>query len=263
LSCFSPKLKDWERELVRIVRNIAQYFYPQKMTKMMNEGCATYVHYRIMNRLYDQGRISEGSMLEFLQSHSNVVFQPEFDDPRYSGINPYALGFAMMQDIERIVTEPTDEDRQYLPDIAGTGDVMAVLKRAWAEFRDDSFVAQFLSPHLMRKLRLFRLNDRPDEPHYRVDAIHDERGYDRVRRALARTYDPGVRDPNIQVTDVDLMGSRKLLLTHHLNNDVPLAENDARAVLAYIADLWGYEAELKGVSADDSVRYTYHASPRS
>ncbi|WP_119422448.1 SpoVR family protein [Desertibaculum subflavum] len=260
---FSPKLRDWERELVRIVRNIAQYFYPQKMTKMMNEGCATYVHYRIMNRLYDQGRIGEGSMLEFLASHANVVFQPEFDDRRYSGINPYALGFAMMQDIERIATEPTDEDRQYLPQIAGCGDAMGALKQAWAEFRDDSFVAQYLSPHLMRKLRLFRLGDRPDEPHYRVDAIHDERGYDRVRRALARTYDPGVRDPNIQVSDVDLMGSRKLLLTHHLNNDVPLAESDARAVLAYIADLWGYDAELKGVSADDSVKYTYEASPRS
>ena len=53
---FSPSLKDWERELVRIVRNIAQYFYPQKQTKMMNEGCATYVHYQIMNRLYDLGQ---------------------------------------------------------------------------------------------------------------------------------------------------------------------------------------------------------------
>src|SRR5262249_26470875 len=47
---FSPRLKDWERELVRIVRNVAQYFYPQRLTKMMNEGCATYVHYSIMNR---------------------------------------------------------------------------------------------------------------------------------------------------------------------------------------------------------------------
>ena len=96
---------------MRIVRLIAQYFYPQKQTKVMNEGCATYVHYRIMNRLYDLGLISEGAMLEFLASHSNVVFQPDFDDPRFSGLNPYALGFEMMSDIERIVTDPTDEDR--------------------------------------------------------------------------------------------------------------------------------------------------------
>jgi stage V sporulation protein R len=105
--------------LLRIVRHIAQYFYPQSQTKVMNEGTATYVHYRIMNRLHEQGRITDGNFLEFLQSHTNVVFQPDFDDRRFSGFNPYALGFAMMQDIERIVTDPDDEDREWFPEIAG------------------------------------------------------------------------------------------------------------------------------------------------
>jgi spore cortex formation protein SpoVR/YcgB (stage V sporulation) len=258
---FSPRLQDWECELVRIVRLIAQYFYPQKQTKVMNEGCATYVHYRIMNRLYDLGLIGEGAMLEFLASHSNVVFQPDFDDPRFSGLNPYALGFEMMRDIERVVTDPTDEDRAYLPQIAGNGDVMGTLKSAWAEFRDDSFIAQYLSPHLIRKLRLFKLADRAEEPHYRVEAIHDERGYDRVRRSLARQYDPGHRDPNLQVTGVDLKGNRRLILTHRLNNDVPLTEQDSLTVLGYIADLWGYDVLLHGIDSDGTERYRHEASP--
>src|SRR4029077_18635853 len=80
----APRLEDWQRELIRIVRNVAQYFYPQKQLQMMNEGCATSVHYEIMNRLHDKGLITEGSMLEFLHSHSSVVFQPGFDDPRFS-----------------------------------------------------------------------------------------------------------------------------------------------------------------------------------
>ena len=145
------------------MRHIAQYFYPQGQTKVMNEGTATYVHYRIMTRLHEQGRISDGNFLEFLQSHTNVVFQPEFDDPRFSGFNPYALGFAMMQDIERIVTEPDDEDREWFPDIAGTGDVMAVLRDVWANYRDESFISQFLSPRLMRHMRMFHLHDDPEE----------------------------------------------------------------------------------------------------
>lgn len=260
---FSPALKDWERELVRIVRNVAQYFYPQKQTKMMNEGCATYVHYRIMNRLYDLGKISEGAMLEFLASQANVVFQPDFDDRRYSGLNPYALGFEMMRDIERIVTAPTDEDREYLPEIAGNGDVMGTLATVWANFRDDSFIAQYLSPAVMRKMRLFKLTDQSEAPHYLVDAIHDERGYARVRRALARQYDPGERDPNIQVSDVDLKGSRRLVLTHHLHNDIPLSEGDARAVLGYVADLWGYDVQLLGIGPNDATKYQYDASPRA
>ncbi len=56
----SPGLKPWQRETLRIVRNLAQYFYPQRQLKVMNEGCATFVHYTIMNRLYDKGMIDEG-----------------------------------------------------------------------------------------------------------------------------------------------------------------------------------------------------------
>ena len=52
----APRLAPWQRELLRIVRQIAQYFYPQGQTKVMNEGTATYVHYRIMNRLHEARR---------------------------------------------------------------------------------------------------------------------------------------------------------------------------------------------------------------
>jgi spore cortex formation protein SpoVR/YcgB (stage V sporulation) len=261
IETYSPRLDDWERELIGIIRHIAQYFYPQKLTKMMNEGCATYVHYRIMNRLYDLGRIGEGSMLEFLASHSAVLRQPGFDDPHYSGLNPYALGFAMMRDIERMVTDPTDEDRACMPEIAGSSEVEGALRMAWANFRDDSFVAQYLSPHLIRKLRLFKLVERSDEPHYRVDAIHDERGYGRVRRALARQYDPDVREPDVQVTGVDLKGDRRLILTHRLHQERPLADQDAEAVLNYVADLWGYDVVLEGMDQNDITRYRHEASP--
>jgi spore cortex formation protein SpoVR/YcgB (stage V sporulation) len=257
LEKFAPKLKGWERELLRIVRCVSQYFFPQRQTKMMNEGCACYVHYKIMHRLFDQGKISDGAILEFLASHAAVVCQPDYDDPRYSGINPYALGFEMMCDIERVVTAPTDEDRAWLPEIAGSGDVMGALKAAWAHYRDDSFISQYLSPHLMRKMRLFQLADIAADPHYTVAAIHDERGYRNIRRALARQYDPGVLDPNIQVTAADLAGDRRLVLTHQMNRDVPLAEADAKAVLAQVSDLWGFGVELRGVDQADAERYSY------
>ena len=258
----APRLQPWQRELLRIVRHIAQYFYPQSQTKVMNEGTATYVHYRIMNRLHQNGQLTDGNFLEFLQSHTNVVFQPDFDDQRYSGFNPYALGFAMMQDIERIVTNPEQEDREWFPDIAGTGDAMAVLRDVWANYRDESFISQFLSPKLMRQLRMFHLHDDPKEAAIRVDAIHNERGYLRVRRELARQHDVGFIDPNIEVVDVDLAGDRRLMLRHSVIKGAQLNETDAKRVLQHLSDLWTYDVSLVEVDANDVVLKEHIVTPR-
>jgi stage V sporulation protein R len=260
----APRLQPWQRELLRIVRHIAQYFYPQSQTKVMNEGTATYVHYRIMSRLHELGRISDGNYLEFLQSHTNVVFQPDFDDPRFSGFNPYALGFTIMQDIERIVTRPDDEDREWFPDIAGQGDVMGVLRDTWANYRDESFIGQFLSPRVMRHLRMFHLHDNPAErAGIRVDAIHDERGFRRVRRELSKQHDVGFIDANIEVVDVDLAGDRRVMLRHAVVKGSQLNEVDAKRVLQHLADLWTYDVSLVEVDAtENKVLKEYVLHPR-
>ncbi len=250
----APKLQPWQREILRIVRMLAQYFYPQRQTKMMNEGAATYTHYRIMNRLYEQGRITDGAMLEFLHAHTSVVFQPEFDDPRFAGISPYALGYQMMEDIARVAEDPTEEDLEWFPEIAGRGDAIEVLKEAWANYRDESFILQYLSPRVIRRTRLFKVVDDAEQPHLLVDAIHDERGYRAVRSALARLYDAAHIDPDIQIVDVDLAGERKLILQHRVEDGILLEPNEARAVLHHLADLWGYPVELVEVdAASDAV----------
>jgi stage V sporulation protein R len=247
----SPVLKAWQRETLRIVRTLAQYFYPQKQTKVMNEGCATFVHHAIMNRLYDKGLITEGALLEFLHSHTSVVFQPEFDDKRYNGLNPYALGYGMMADIKRICEQPTAEDRDWFPSFAGSGDYVAVLKDAWANYRDESFIEQFLSPKLIRDFRLFALHDKAEDSAYQVAAIHNENGYRLVRTMLARQYDIGLAEPNIQIVEADLKSDRRLLLQHRIYRGVPLNEKTKNLVLAHVERLWGYDVDLEEVEASE------------
>ena len=240
----SPILEPWQREILRVVRSLGQYFYPQKQTQIMNEGCATVVHYHIMSELHAGGRIDDGAMLEILHNHTEVIRQPGFDEAGFGGINPYALGFAMMQDIRRICEAPTEEDREWFPDFAGCGDWRGVLKDAWANYRDESFILQFLSPEVMRRFRLFVLEDEADVPYYTVSAIHEERGYRTVREALARTRDISLLEPDVQIVDVDLQGDRVLHLRHFPQNGVPLHQEDVEAVLEHRRGLWGHPVEL-------------------
>jgi spore cortex formation protein SpoVR/YcgB (stage V sporulation) len=253
----APRLETWQREIVRIVRKLAQYFYPQGQTKLMNEGFATFIHHTILNRMYDAGEVDDGFMLEVLESHTNVVLQPGFDDRRYSGINPYALGFAMFRDLKRIVETPDAEDRRWFPDIAGTGDWLRVLDFAMRNYRDESFVQQLLSPRLMREFRLFHVADRMNETEYRVAAIHDEAGYRRLRSAFAAQYRRENMLPDIQVTRYDRLGDRSLRLTHFAFQRRPLEAAAARETLRHLHRLWGFAVHLETVAADGQAVATY------
>jgi stage V sporulation protein R len=256
----APRLKDWERELLRIVRNVSTYFEPQRQTKMMNEGCACWCHYTIMQRLHARGQIDDAAMLEFLHLHSSVIFQPDFDDPRFGGINPYALGFAMMRDIERICTEPADEDREWFPEIAGNGDPVATLKRAWADFRDESFVRQYLSPRMIREFHFFKLDDAGENPEMTVDAIHDRRGYKRIRKALAANYDVAADLPQVEIVDVDMHGDRRLVLQHVVRKGRVLDALETRRVLRHIATLWGHSIVLREVDFETGRAFAEHGA---
>ncbi len=247
----APLLEPWQREIVRIVRKMAQYFYPQRQTQVMNEGWATFWHYTLMNRLYDEGLLTDGSIMEFLASHTSVLFQPDFDHPGYRGINPYALGFAMYSDLKRICEQPTQEDRTWFPDIAG-GDWQTVLPEAMRNFKDESFILQFLSPKVMRDLHLFGIVDDDQDKEIEVAAIHDVEGYRRVRELLAGQYNLGDREPNIQAVKVDLRGDRSLTLRHFQFERRPLASS-TEEVLKHLHRLWGFPVHLESMWNDSLV----------
>ncbi len=247
----SPLLEPWQREVVRLVRKIAQYFYPQRQTQVMNEGWAVFWHHHLLNTMYEDGHLSDGLMLEWLSSHTNVIFQPPVGHPAYRGINPYALGFAMYTDIKRICEAPTEEDRAWFPAIAGTPWLPA-LDHAMRNYKDESFIGQFLSPRLMRDMRLFSIHDDARKTQLEVGAIHDDVGYAELRQALSLQYDLGTREPNIQVWNVNLKGDRTLILRHTMYRDRPL-DDSTLEVLKHTARLWGFGVTLESVDGAGTV----------
>jgi spore cortex formation protein SpoVR/YcgB (stage V sporulation) len=217
----------------------------------MNEGWASFWHYTLLNQLYDEGLVTDGFMIEFLASHTAVLFQPEFDHPGYRGINPYALGFAIYSDLKRMCLEPTDEDREWFPDVVDR-DWVEVLHGAMRDFKDESFILQFLSPKVMRDLRLFGVVDDDADAEIEVSAIHDTIGYRRVRELLASQYNLGDREPNIQIVGVDFKGDRSLKLRHTQHARRPLGDT-TDAVLKHLHRLWGFPVTLESVRGDGVV----------
>ena len=259
----APLLEPWEREVVRIVRKIAQYFYPQRQTKVMNEGWATFWHYTLLHALYDEGLVNDGFMLEVLQSHTNVIFQPDYDSPYFTGANPYTLGFSIFSDIRRICEAPTEEDREFFPELAGK-DWLDTLHHAAENFKDESFILQFLSPTVIRDLKLFSILDDDRKSDIEVTAIHDDQGYRQIREELADQYNLSKQEPNIQIVEVDLRGNRSMTLQHIQHDRIPLHKEDTTAVLKHLRNLWRFDVHLESIQDgrvtqsfvcdDDSVR---------
>ncbi|WP_417614449.1 SpoVR family protein [Oceanisphaera sp.] len=247
----APLLEPWQREIVRIVRKISQYFYPQKQTQVMNEGWATFWHYTISQHMYDEGLVTDRFMMEILHNHTNVIFQPAYNSKYYSGINPYALGFAMFVDLRRICEHPTAEDKAWFPDIAGS-DWVKTLHFAMENFKDESFISQFLSPKVMRDLHLFAVSDDDTRNYLEISAIHDEQGYHALRQKLSSQYNLSNLEPNIQVYNVEVKGNRSLTLRHVPHNRIPLSDS-SHEVLKHVHRLWGFDVLLEQEEPDGSA----------
>jgi stage V sporulation protein R len=245
----SPVLKEWEREIVRIVRKIAQYFYPQRQTQLLNEGWATFCHHMLMTEMHEQGLIDEGSYLEFLQSHTNVVAQRDWDSKYYRGINVYALGFAMLTDIKRACIAPDEEDLKWLPSVCNTP-WLDTIKDIVENYRDESFVMQFLSPKVARHFKLFSFHIKEKTPYLAVNATHDDDDFLQIRKALAEQYDMSRSVPQIEIVEVDWEGDRVMYLEHITKNNQRLNYRDVKKTLDNLSYLWGFPVIISYVDLD-------------
>ena len=234
---FSPGIEDWQRETLRIVRKIAQYFYPQILTKTLNEGFASLTHYDIMNRLHEKGLTTDGAHLEFLHSHSGVLYQPTYDSKFYSGMNPYALGFAMLSDIRRMCENPTEEDLRFFPRVKNVKNSREVIYDAIENYRDESFIRQWLSPKVIRDFHLFNVHDiREEKEYYKVTNIHNDRGYNTIRENLADQYLRESMIPQLEVINVDKK-TRELTIRYIDYQGRKLGNTEK--MLKHIERLWG------------------------
>lgn len=226
----NPNLARWQKDVLTIVHEEAQYFIPQIETKIMNEGWATFWHKRILDSL----NLPQGLQLEFIVRHNQVV------RPFENGLNPYNIGLAVWQDIHRRSNETDDPAER-----TGDGRLFEIRETD----RDTSFLRRHLTADLMRRLNLFQYENRGDQKVVRN--ISDDEGWMEVKEALLKNV--GMNSvPVIKVEDADFGHNHTLYLVHyHDGRDLQLEY--AEKTLAYLWHLWLGEVALE--TTLDGKRY--------
>lgn len=205
------QLQEWERDLIAMVRKESLYFLPQIETKIMNEGWASFWHYRILQEL----DLPQEMQLEFLKRHNQVL------SPHEGSINPYHLGFKLFEKLER------ERGREFIMQVRESE-------------RDSSFLRCYLDQELCQELNLFSYLKRGRD--YFVSEVADEDGWKYIRDTLANGT--GIRGiPNIKVTEV--RGRERTLVLEQEWDDRELLLDYAHQTLKYIAQLWGARVRLR------------------
>lgn len=241
---YNPYLPEWKRDLIRIVDKEARYFVPQMETKIMNEGWASYWHYKIMNAL----KLDQGLHMEFLVRHNQVL------RPHPGGLNPYHLGFVLWQDIERRWNEG-DTGYQYRAnpqpvDISGMDENDTPGRKKMFEVReaerDSSFLRRFLTVDMIRELELFQHEKRGKDRV--VTKVADDEGWADIKENLIKSVGAG-SIPIIKIEDADFGRKRTLYLKHYFDGRELLLEY-AEHTLKHITALWEREVVLETVIND-------------
>ncbi len=226
---YSYQLTEWEKDLITIVQEETQYFLPQMETKIMNEGWASLWHKRILESL----DLPQEYHLEFLVRHHQVL------RPLAGQINPYYLGYRLLEDIEKRWDNPTEEERRDFGRSGGEGRHKIFQVRE--ADRDVSFIRQYLTEALIRDLDLFQHEKRGNERV--VTHVADAESWKKIRDTLIKGVGTASL-PVIKVADADFQGRRTLYLQHDYDGrelDLEYAEKTLR----FTQQLWGFEVYLE------------------
>jgi stage V sporulation protein R len=238
----NPFLAEWEKDLLTIVHEEAQYFIPQIETKIMNEGWATYWHKRILDSL----DLPQELQLEFIVRHNQVV------RPFPGSLNPYHIGLRVWEDICRHYDAPTPEEAETLGPTHPTG-TQKLFEVREAD-RDVSFLRRHLTEDLMRDLHLFEYDTKGDE--LVISQVADTDGWRQVKETLLKNVGMG-GIPVIRVENADYGQNRTLYLVHaHEGRDLQLEY--AEKTLAHIHRLWQRDVALESIVNGKRSLLTYN-----
>jgi stage V sporulation protein R len=236
IESYSRELKEWQRDILTMMREEMLYFWPQLETKIMNEGWASFWHQRILREM----DLTSGEAIEFAKLNAGVV------QPSKTGINPYYLGIKIFEDIEERFDNPTDEMiRRGVKPGSGREKMFEV-----REIESDiSFLRNYLTKDLVMREDMYLFQKQGKE--YKVV----DKQWEHVRDQLVGMRVNG-GFPYLTVNDGDYLKNGELYLKHWFEG-IELDLKYLEKVLPYVYQLWGRPTHMETVIEGRNMLFTY------
>jgi stage V sporulation protein R len=257
----APYLDDWQRDIVDIARSESLYFYPQRRTKIMNEGWAAYWHKRIMREMGERDLISPDDTEEWAKLHAGIVA------PNPRQLNPYYLGMKMYEYIEDYYNGTLDPDESAYLEHEGVptyprydgpladSPAMPHLRDAMMFNDDQSFIRNYFNKIVSDRMELFVYEEHRKTPLDPPEKIVVEGGWSKIRDMLVQQLDnAGI--PQLVVSDGDYAKAGELYITHKFDGR-SIDPEYVHKTLPYLYQLWQRPVHLETVEAKSGKKLVY------
>jgi stage V sporulation protein R len=229
-------LKVWQVDVLDIIREEAYYFAPQAMTKIMNEGWASYWHAKLMSEKIMESK----ELVDFADRHSAVMATTP------QNLNPYKLGLELYRDIEvRWNKGQFGSDWDQCDDMAE--------KHSWSKdtnlgrkkifqvrkiYNDLTFIDEFLTIDFCRRHGLFTYAFDKRKQQYVIES----RDFKAIKAKLLSSL-TNLGHPHIRVINGNYENRSELLL-EHVYDGFPLDIGFAKETLKSLARIWSRPAHI-------------------
>lgn len=242
-------IEEWQADIIACLRNEAYYFLPQRVTKIMNEGWASYWHSTMMN----QKVMDPSEFIEFAKKHAGVMAMSK------KNINPYKIGIELFRDIEfRWNTGRFGKEYNTCTDMnakenwntnAGLGrEKIFEIRRS---HNDISFINEFLTPEFCNRQQIFTYKYNPRTQRMEIDT----RDFQAIKQKLLSQL-TNFGSPIIEVEDANYK-NRKELLLKHIHYGVDLDMQFASETMSNLYAIWKRPINLATAYEDKKVIISY------
>ena len=261
----APYLEDWQQDIIDVIRSESDYFFPQKRTKIMNEGWAAYWHKRIMREMGSRGYITQAEDEAWADLHSRIVAESQRQ------LNPYHLGMKMYEYLEDYYNgNLSQKERDWLikqgkpvyPKYEGElkdSPATEALRDIMMHNDDQSFIRNYFDKNIADRLHMYVYEEKAGFMGNTYKVVKSN-GWMDVRSQLVNMLDNN-GTPRIAVIESDYSKAGELYLRHEYDGR-QLDMGYIQKTLPYVYQIWQRTVHLETFdsSTDQKVVFKYNGN---